>query len=168
MYIAFPLFEKIDGKILSVFSIIALNQFDAISKQLQVADDEWRFTKGLDAETMAALIQDDKIDILLDLAGHTEHNFLSTFAKKPAPIQATWGAYPATSESSSMDYVITDRIMLPPDSPQKSSGQRHHIIFLIAFASTANLWPIQNGTSFLRLMFRTLRLKKWLCHFWEW
>lgn len=120
MYIAFPLFEKIDREKFSLFFYHNGNQFDAISKQLQgIADDEWRFTKGLDAETMAALIQDDKIDILLDLAGHTEHNFLSTFAKKPAPIQATWGAYPATSGLSSMDYVITDRIMLPPDSPQK-------------------------------------------------
>ncbi|CAG7633937.1 Photosystem I assembly protein Ycf3 [Paenibacillus solanacearum] len=69
---------------------------------------EWRDIAGMTDSDIAELIQCDKIDILIDLAGHTAKNRMLLFARKPAPIQITWIGYPGTTGLSTMDYRITD------------------------------------------------------------
>ena len=59
------------------------------------------------------LIQDDKIDILFDLSGHTARNCLTVFRKRAAPIQISWLGYCFTTGLSSMDYIICDDFVLP-------------------------------------------------------
>jgi predicted O-linked N-acetylglucosamine transferase (SPINDLY family) len=59
-------------------------------------------------------VRQDRIDILVDLAGHTGGNRLVLFARKPAPIQATHFAYPDTTGLRTIDYRITDASSDPP------------------------------------------------------
>jgi len=68
---------------------------------------------GMSDEALAKCIRDDGIDILVDLSGHTAHNRLPVFAWKPAPIQASWLGYVATTGLSEMDYYIADRYAVP-------------------------------------------------------
>jgi len=65
------------------------------------------------------LIRSHDIDVLIDLAGHTNGNSLNVFSKKPAPIQITYLGYPNTTGLTSMDYRITDRYADPQTTQQK-------------------------------------------------
>ena len=59
------------------------------------------------------LVRDRDIDILVDLSGHTGGNRLTAFARKPAPIQASWCGYFDTTGLEAMDYLIVDRVVAP-------------------------------------------------------
>ncbi|MEM5284573.1 tetratricopeptide repeat protein [Paraburkholderia sabiae] len=91
------------------------NRDDAVSQRLLPQFSAWHDVSRLDDAICARRIRDDAIDILVDLSGHTNHNRLPVFAWKPAPVQATWLGYFATTGLASIDYVIADRHVLPLD-----------------------------------------------------
>jgi predicted O-linked N-acetylglucosamine transferase (SPINDLY family) len=64
-------------------------------------------------EEAAARIEAAGIDVLVDLEGHTKGARLGIFARRPAPIQATWLGYPGTTGARFIDYVIGDRVVTP-------------------------------------------------------
>ena len=64
----------------------------------------------------AAKIFSDKIDILVDLKGHTRHNRLAICAMRPAPIQVTYLGYPGTSGAPFFDYAVSDITVTPSHS----------------------------------------------------
>lgn len=86
---------------------------DAVTERLKSLADRWRDVGTLDDETLTRLIREDSIDILVDLGGHTAHNRLLAFARKPAPVQATWLGYLNTTGLDAMDYRITDARATP-------------------------------------------------------
>ncbi|XVF07618.1 hypothetical protein REPUB_Repub06bG0154700 [Reevesia pubescens] len=80
---------------------------------------EWRDIYGIDEKKVASMVRDDKIDILVELTGHTANNKLGTMACRPAPIQVTWIGYPNTTGLPTIDYRITDSLADPPGTKQK-------------------------------------------------
>ena len=74
----------------------------------------WHSITALSDAALAEKIRADGIDILIDLSGHTAKNRLLTFARKPAPVQASWIGYPGTTGLQAMDYFLADRFFLPP------------------------------------------------------
>jgi predicted O-linked N-acetylglucosamine transferase (SPINDLY family) len=78
----------------------------------------FREIKEMSDESVAQMIFSDKIDILIDLNGHTEGNRMGVFARKPAPIQITYLGYPNTTGLKTMDYRITDIYADPIDTKQ--------------------------------------------------
>jgi protein O-GlcNAc transferase len=89
---------------------------DDLTHRLQAAATGWRDVIGLSHEELAGQIRADGIDILLDLAGHTAHNRLLVFARKPAPIQISWIGYEGTTGLAAMDYLLADRFVVPEGS----------------------------------------------------
>ena len=94
---------------------------DMVTSQLKSLAEHWRAVVGIDDDALCAQIRADRIDILVDLAGHTTHNRLLAFARKPAPIQVSWLGYFNTTGLATMDYFISD----PWSSP---AGQERYYV----------------------------------------
>lgn len=71
-----------------------------------------RLMSDLDA---AQLIARDRIDVLVDLTGHTGMNRLPILAYRPAKVAMNWLGYPGTLGWSAVDYIIADRHLIPPE-----------------------------------------------------
>jgi protein O-GlcNAc transferase len=67
---------------------------------------------------ISQLIYNDEIDILIDLNGHTGHSKLDTLCLKPAPVQVNYLGYIGSMGADFIDYIITDKIVTPPDQQQ--------------------------------------------------
>jgi predicted O-linked N-acetylglucosamine transferase (SPINDLY family) len=93
----------------------------------------WSGVAGLSDVELTNKIMGDQIDILIDLSGHTAKNRLLTFARKPAPVQASWLGYPATTGLCAMDYYLSDRNFLPLE--QFASQFTEKIVHLPAHTS---------------------------------
>ena len=63
---------------------------DATTERFRLLSDHWQNTIGLTDAQLAQQISTDKIDVLVDLAGHSAGNRLLTFARRPAPVQVTY------------------------------------------------------------------------------
>lgn len=87
---------------------------DQVTQRLRGYFARWTPTIGLSDTVLADKVRADGIDILIDLSGHTAGNRLPVFARKPAPVQATWMGYPGTTGMVSIDYFLGDRFFLPP------------------------------------------------------
>ena len=104
---------------------------DGVTRQLHSLADHWRDTINLDDDQLEALIRKDEIDILIDLAGHTANNRLPVFAKRVAPVQASYLGYPCTTGLDTMDYYITDKNVDPKGSENHYS---EHLVNLPVFS----------------------------------
>lgn len=87
---------------------------DALSARLRPLFAAWTPLTGLNDLEAAQRIHGDGVHVLLDLAGHTAHNRLPLFACKPAPVQASWLGYFASTGVAEMDWLIADDIGAPP------------------------------------------------------
>lgn len=81
---------------------------DKITAEIKENADVWHDIATFSNLEIANQIKQDKIDILVDLSGHTADNKLPAFTLKPAPIQVEYLGYPNTSGLSEMDYRIVD------------------------------------------------------------
>ena len=66
----------------------------------------------------ARLIHEERVNILIDLVGHTENNRMPICAYRPAPIQAGYLGYPGTTGSRFFDYILCDRVVTPPEEAE--------------------------------------------------
>lgn len=113
---------------------------DAVSRHMQGLVSVWRQVELLSHEELAQLITSDAIDILIDLSGHTGHNRLLAFARKPAPLQASWIGYPGTTGLQAMDYYLSDRFFSPPGLLDDQFTEK-----LVCLPACAPFLPSQNA-----------------------
>ncbi len=112
-YFLEPLLEARDRSAVEVFCYAQTPRPDRVTERLMKLSDPWLFTVGMSEEALANRIRADRIDVLVDLAGHTSGNRLGVFALKPAPVQATWLGYPNTTGVSAIDYRLVDAVTDP-------------------------------------------------------
>jgi len=108
-----PLISNHDRTSVEVFCYAEVLHPDQTTEQVKAHADHWVSTVGLTDRQVADRVRQDRIDILVDLAGHTARNRLLAFAYKPAPIQVTWLGYGNTTGMPVIDYFITDAVADP-------------------------------------------------------
>jgi predicted O-linked N-acetylglucosamine transferase (SPINDLY family) len=97
-----------------IFCYSSVNRPDQITRWIAGCTDCWRDVTGMPDAELAGVIRQDRIDILVDLTMHMSNARPLLFARKPAPVQVTWLAYPGTTGLSAMDYRLTDPYLDPP------------------------------------------------------
>ena len=118
-------------------------QEDDYTQWLRTQADQWNMVTGMSDEQFIAKVRADKIDILIDLSGHTGRNRLQAFARKPAPIQVSWIGYPATTGLDAMDYYLSDRFFTPfGDMEQQFSEKLVHLAAIGPFQPDRNAPPV--------------------------
>jgi predicted O-linked N-acetylglucosamine transferase (SPINDLY family) len=74
-------------------------------------------------QEIAELVRELEIDIAVDAMGYTQGARPEIFARRPAPIQASYLGYLGTMGAEFIDYVIADETVAPFDQ-QKFFGER--------------------------------------------
>ena len=105
--------ENMDRRHIIAGCYITNTYRDAVNDRLHRASAFWEDVQHLDDDQFATRVQQDGIDILIDLNGHTSQHRLGVFARKAAPVQISWLGYPGSNGLGTMDYVIADRYVLP-------------------------------------------------------
>jgi len=119
-----PLLEHHDRSGFEIVCYTDVRRPDAVTHRLAAHADIWRNSAGLSDDELAAIIRQDRIDILVDLAMHTKDNRLLVFARTPAPVQVTYLAYCGTTGLQTMDYRLTDPYLDPPGASDEFYSEK--------------------------------------------
>lgn len=109
-----PLMRAHDPAQVETFCYCDVARSDEITEQTRKYAHQWRNIAGMSDAGVAAAVQADGIDILVDLAMHMARSRPLLFARKPAPVQVAWLAYAGTTGMSAIDYRLTDPFLDPP------------------------------------------------------
>jgi predicted O-linked N-acetylglucosamine transferase (SPINDLY family) len=95
----------------------------------------WVEVTTLNDAQLARRIEEDGIDVLLDLAGHTGQQRMPLLAQRAAPVQATFLGYPGSTDVPNIDWILTDSVVAPAGSEALFSEQvlrLPHTVFCFA------------------------------------
>ncbi len=114
-----PILALHDHAAFEIFCYSDVRKPDDTTARLRRFADHWRDVAGQSDETVSQMIRRDKIDILVDLAGHIGGGRMLLFARKPAPVQVTYLGYQNTTGMQAMDYRLTDEWSDPPGTTER-------------------------------------------------
>lgn len=109
---------------------------DEVSARLKSLADGWVHVAALSDQQLLDRIRADRIDIAIDLAGHTAGNRLRALAGRAAPIQVSYLGYPNTTGVRVIDLLITDVDLDPP----RLRTDRWHVEQLIRLPRTMHAY----------------------------
>jgi tetratricopeptide (TPR) repeat protein len=112
-YLLAGVLEKHDR---SRFDVTALAwnrpQGTPMRQRLESAFERFVDVTGSCDEDVAGWLRDHRIDIAIDLCGHTRGHRTGIFARRPAPLQVSYLGFPATMGALYIDYIIADRQLI--------------------------------------------------------
>jgi predicted O-linked N-acetylglucosamine transferase (SPINDLY family) len=107
-FFTMPLLRGHDREQVEVICYSSVRRPDDVTARIRGYANVWRDVGTLSDERLAEVVREDGIDILVDLTMHMANGRLLMFARRPAPVQVTWLAYPGTTGLTAMDYRLTD------------------------------------------------------------
>jgi protein O-GlcNAc transferase len=105
--------EHADPSLVQIACYSAVGKGDEVTARLRSRASLWRDIAGVRDPAAADLVAADGIDVLVDLAGHTQGHRLGVLALKAAPVQATYMGYPNCTGLAAVDYRIVDTLSEP-------------------------------------------------------
>lgn len=123
-YFLEPILRNHDHEQVEIFAYAHTASVDIHTWRLRAQIDQWREIANRKPEDVAEQIRQDKIDILVEMAGHTGNNALLTFARKPAPVQINMIGFPSTTGLSAIDYRVTDSLCDPPGMTERFNTEK--------------------------------------------
>jgi predicted O-linked N-acetylglucosamine transferase (SPINDLY family) len=115
-FLAAELFERHDRARFEVSAIsFGPDESSAFRTRLSKAFDNFHDVRGKSDLDVARFMLANKVDIAIDLNGHTMYKRPGIFSHRPAPVQVNYLGYPGTMGADFMDYVIGDPIVTPFD-----------------------------------------------------
>jgi predicted O-linked N-acetylglucosamine transferase (SPINDLY family) len=112
-----PIFRYHDRSNVEVF-VYSTGRPDAVTERIQAHVEHWHDVATISTSEMLRLVRSHRIDILVDLSGHTHGERLRVFAERAAPVQVTWMGFIHTPGIETIDYRLTDLDMDPPGNEQ--------------------------------------------------
>ncbi len=85
----------------------------ALRQRVQACADHFCDLRGMSDQQAAERVRADGVHLLIDLAGHTRGHRLGVFARRPAPVQASYLGFPGSTGARFIDYVIGDPFVTP-------------------------------------------------------
>ncbi|HEX8915890.1 MAG TPA: hypothetical protein VF796_26285, partial [Humisphaera sp.] len=121
-----PLLAHHDRAAVEVFcySDVPPGKADAVTDRCRAYGHAWRDVAGLPDAAVAARVAADRVDVLVDLAGHMANPRLTLFARRAAPVQVTYLGYPGTTGLATVDYRLTDSLQDPPGAADRWHAER--------------------------------------------
>ena len=113
---------------------------DGATKRFKdAAGPNWRDVHDKTDEQAEEMIRRDRIDVLVDLAGHTNGGRLALFTRKPAPVQVTaWGFAHGTGLPE-VDAFLACPLSVPEEE------RRHYAERVIDLPCLVTYWPPEYG-----------------------
>jgi predicted O-linked N-acetylglucosamine transferase (SPINDLY family) len=108
-----------EGHDRSRFETIALSlgpdTADAMRSRMKGAFERFVDVRERSDREVAHLIRELEVDIAVDRTGFTIGARTGVFALRPAPVQVNYLAYPGTMGADYIDYIVADRVIIPPE-----------------------------------------------------
>lgn len=124
MYLMIRLFEVHDRDAFEFYAYsYGPDMQDSMRHRLAGAVDTFHDVRDLSDQGVAELARQDRLDIAVDLKGHTQHARTAIFAFRPAPIQIAYLGYPGTVGAPFIDYLVADEIVVPEKAMEHYSEQ---------------------------------------------
>ncbi len=133
-----------DREQVEIFCYAEVTTADATTQRFRALADHWRNTVGMSDAALVEKIRADRIDVLVDLAGHTAGNRLLVFARRPAPVQIEYLlGHGYTSGLSAIDAFLADAALAPPGSEHLFSERLLRLPRIpLAYTPPADMPPV--------------------------
>jgi predicted O-linked N-acetylglucosamine transferase (SPINDLY family) len=115
-----PLLRNHDPSRVEIYCYADVLNPDATTENVKKLVPNWRDIRRLSDQEAAEIVHRDRIDLLVDLGGHTAYNRLGVFAYRPAPVQATYLGYFGPTGMEAIDYWISDNELHPPHTEERT------------------------------------------------
>ena len=116
-YLVIKVFETHNRDAFEIFGYSLGNLVnDDMRARLVRGFDTFRDVQDLSGREIALIAQKDRIDVAIDLTGHTKQGRPTIFSNRAAPIQINYLGYPGTMGAEFIDYIIADQNLIPKRS----------------------------------------------------
>lgn len=130
-----PVLLKHDPAAVETFVYSVTPETDWLTEAIRGGVPHYRECVADTDDDLGAKIRADRIDILVDLSGHSAGNRLSVFARKPAPVQVSAWGYASGTGLDAIDYLFSDDVCVAPDE------ERYYAESIVRLPRVMPFWP---------------------------